>query len=107
LLSASIRKLAATTTCSPSFTPSMTSTYVSLRAPSLTSRGSKRPSPFWISTIWRVPLSMTADTGTLTTGPFADTDSSTCANMAGLSSRPGLASSTRTGTVRVSALSVG
>ena len=55
----------------------------------------------------RVPLSITAESGTVSTGVFAPTGSSTCANIAGLSSWPGLASSMRTGTVRVSALSVG
>ena len=48
-----------------------------------------------------------ADTGTVTTWPLADTCISIWANMPGLSNKPGLASSTRTGTVRVSAFSVG
>ena len=39
--------------------------------------------------------------------PFAPTEKSTCAYIAGFRSWPGLASSTRTATVRVSAFSVG
>ncbi len=55
----------------------------------------------------RVPLSITAESGTVSTGVLAPTCSSMWANIAGLSSCRGLASSTRTGTVRVSAFSVG
>ena len=61
LLSASIRKFAATTTFSPAVTPLVTSTKPSPRRPSLTGRGSKRPSPRSTCTICRLPLSMTAD----------------------------------------------
>src|SRR5262249_1766175 len=64
LLSASIRKVAETTTSSPLLTPSMISTKPSPRRPVLTARGSKRPAPFATSTTWRVPLSITALSGT-------------------------------------------
>ena len=57
--------------------------------------------------IRRVPLSITAETGTLGTAARVASGSSTWANIDGLSSRPGLASSMRTGTARVSAFSVG
>src|SRR6185437_563872 len=68
LLSASIRKLAETTTGSPSATPSRTSTYPPPRWPSLTSRGSKRPCPLSTSTACRLPVSRTALSGTDKTG---------------------------------------
>src|SRR4051794_14975004 len=68
LLSASIRKLAESTIASPSATPCRTSTYPEPRCPSLTSRGSKRPSPLSINTACRVPLSSTEFSGTASTG---------------------------------------
>src|SRR5215210_1471733 len=68
LLSASIRKLAERTIASPSSTPCRTSTYPEPRCPSLTSRGSKRPSPLSINTACRVPLSSTELSGTASTG---------------------------------------
>ena len=55
----------------------------------------------------RVPLSMTAEFGTVRTFPLPPTGSSTSANIAGLSIWRGLASSSRTETVRVSGFSVG
>src|SRR5207244_7513082 len=63
LLSASIRKLAPTTTFSPSATPSSTATYPSAFGPSLTARGSNRPSPRSTSTVCLVPVSSTAESG--------------------------------------------
>src|SRR5439155_17520265 len=67
LLSASIRKLADVTTGSSSARPSRTSTEPSPRWPSLTSRGSNRPSPLSTSTACRLPLSSTALSGMAST----------------------------------------
>ncbi len=55
----------------------------------------------------RVPLSMTADIGTVNTFPLPPTGNSTSANIAGLSNWRGLSISSRTETVRVSGFSVG
>src|ERR1700722_12131459 len=68
LLSASIRKLAETTTGSPSATPPRTWPYPPPRCPSFTSRGSKRPCPLSTRTICLLPLSSTALSGTDRTG---------------------------------------
>src|SRR5205807_2371794 len=108
LLSASIKKVAEVTTSSPLPTPSRTSTYPSLRRPSLTGRGSKRPSPLTISTTWRAPLSITALTGTATTGfSSAPVWKTTSAYMSILSRPSGFGTSIRTRAVLVWALSSG
>ena len=107
LLSESIRKLARVTTVSPSFTPDSTSTKPSPRVPSFTSRGSKRPSPSATSTTCRVPLSMTAESGTVTTSRFGPASICTVPYIPGLSFPCGFASSMRTRAVRVSVLSIG
>ena len=54
-----------------------------------------------------LPLSITAEFGTVTTEAAPATGMSTSANIAGFKRPLGLASSIRTGTVRVSAFSVG
>src|SRR5262249_39222860 len=68
LLSASIKNVAEVTTSSPALSPSSTSTYPSPRRPSLTGRGSNRPSPFATRTTVRFPLSIIALAGTAMTG---------------------------------------
>src|SRR5439155_13250197 len=83
LLSASIRKLPSTTTLSPSWMPSRTSTYSAPRRPSLTSRGSNRPSPRSTITTCRLPLSMTELFGTATTAWSEPVAISTSAYMSG------------------------
>src|SRR5829696_292207 len=102
LLSASIRKLAETTTASPSATPSRTSTKPLPRRPGLTSRGSNRPSLLSTSTTWRVPVSMMALSGTVRTGAAAPVAISTSTYMSGRSRSSLLTSSIRRRAVRVS-----
>ena len=58
-----MRKLAAVTTRSFSSSPLLTSTSPSPRRPSVTSRGSKRPSPLSSRTSARLPVSITALSG--------------------------------------------
>src|SRR5207245_8011523 len=107
LLSASIRKFAETTTLSFSAIPSLISTKPAPRRPSLTARGSKRPSPLSSRTICRSPLSMTALLATVTTGASAPVEISTSAYMSGRSTSSGFGNSILTRPVRVSAIRCG
>ena len=107
LLSASIRKFARVTTWSPSLSPDSASTKPSPRTPSFTSRGSKRPSPSATSTTCRLPLLITAESGTASTSRFAPASICTVPYIPGFSCPCGLASSKRTRAVRVSVFRVG
>src|SRR6185312_1983420 len=101
LLSASMRKFAATTTRSPAEMPLRISVKPPPCVPTLTSRGSKRPSPLSRITTWRVPVSITALSGTARTGRPPPAAMSTSAYMPGRSRSSGLAISIRTFVVRV------
>src|SRR5258707_14271555 len=107
LLSASIRKFAETTTLSFSASPSLISTRPAPRRPSLTSRGSKRPSPLSSSTICRSPLSITALLDTVRTGVSVPVAISISAYMSGRRTSSGLGSSILIRAVRVSATKCG
>src|SRR5262249_30853092 len=97
LLSASIREGAVRTSSSPALTPPRTSRNPSRRRQSVAGRGSKRPSPFATSTTWRAPLSITALSGTATTGAASPpARKRTSAYMSVLKSPCGLATAMRT-----------
>src|SRR5262249_36674898 len=98
--SESRRKLALGATASPSARPPAHSVRPSAASPGGTSRGVSLPAPSATKTTLRVPVSITASSGT-TSAARGCAAMLTSANISGLSSVRGFSTSMRTFTVRV------